>query len=152
MSRIMVELLIVIVAIAMTVIGLGFMYGWFGSLMGGHADFMISEVQLYYDPDSGNSWGFFKLTNTGSVDIVGITVYIVKYPNGTMPANPVEVSLDSNTVPTSSTPLKKGDYIQVKITSLPGVSEVGSITLRFRVEFSGAKPIEREETYRIVSP
>ena len=151
MEKPIVTIIMLVIAIVAAVIFAGFYYGWFTALLGGHPDFGIYDVQLYYDPTSAKSWGYFKLKNTGTVDIVGIEVYVIRWPNGTVPSNPVSVTLDPTTLPTTSEPLKKGDEIQVAITDL-GANCVGEIVLRFKVSFSGAKPIVKEYSYRVRSP
>lgn len=120
-------------------------------LLGGHPDFQIYDIKLYYDPLSTKSWGYFKLKNTGTVDIIGITVYVIKWPNGTVPTTPQQVTLDSTAIPSTTDPLKKRDEIQVAITDL-GANQVSTITLRFKVSYSGVKSTVREYTYKISSP
>ena len=151
MEKPLITIILMVVGVVVAVILAGFYFGWFSMLLGGHPDFQIYDVKLYYDPISGKSWGYFKLKNTGTVDIVGVEVYVIKWPNGTVPATPYQVTLDSTTVPTTTDPLKKGDEIQVAITDL-GADRVGTITLRFKVSYSGAKPTVREYSYRISSP
>jgi len=151
MERPLITILLMMAGVIAAVLFIGFYFGWFSMLLGGHPDFQIYDVKLCYDPISGKSWGYFKLKNTGTIDIVGIEVYVIKWPNGTVPPNPHQVTLDSTTVPTASAPLKKGDEIQVVITDL-GAKQVGTITLRFKASYSGAKPTIREYTYRVESP
>ena len=151
MERPLITLIMLIIGVVVAVILAGFYYGWFATMLGGHPDFTVYDVKLYYDSIASKSWGYFKLKNTGTIDITGIEVYVIKWPNGTVPATPYQATLDPNTVPTPTTPLKKGDEVQVAITDL-GAKQVGTITLRFKVSYSGAKPTVREYTYRVESP
>ncbi len=150
-ERPLVTIMMLVIGVVMAVILGGFVFGWFSAMLGGHPDFQIYDVHLYYDPSTGNSWGYFRLKNTGTIDIVGVEAYVIKFPNGTAPATPYTVTLDPGSTPTPSAPLKKGDGIQVTINGL-GASSVGEMTLRFKVLFSGAKPIVKEYSYRAQSP
>ena len=144
MDKIITELLIVIVAVAITVVGLGFVYGWFGSMMAGHPDFLIENPVIYYSPTknpitSTNSWGFFTLENTGTVDITGVKVTI----NGTI--------ANIQGAPALNKPLSKGDSTQISITDAK-LGSTGRVLVQYTVMFSNGKTITKTQSITVGSP
>jgi len=113
------SIILTIVGVTTLVAFITFYFSYYSCLIE-HYDFEVYDIDLKWD--GTKSWGYFKLWNSGGVDIVH-----------------VELEVNGSTISWDRV-IKKGRTEQFYVEDL-SVSGVGEVYLKFKVKFANGKTV-----------